>query len=807
MGLLPLEFTDCLTDSPYFRDTLHSHEKELEKTSQDIKNLVKDVKELLNASKNLSKAQRTFSSNLKSFRFECIGNSQTDDEIIIAGALKEFGRLVAAVEDERDRMLENAYQQFISPLETFRKDHVGGAKERKKKFDKETHKFCHSLERHLNLSTTKKTEAQMKEADATLEMEQRAFCQASLEYVCLLQEVQERKKFEFVETLLGFMYSWMTFYHQGHEAANDFRPFMNDLLFRIQKTRDNFDATRKETVHLMNHMLMEVRKPKPMDPGTLNKFCTRQGYLFLMEKKALGTTWTKHYCQYKKENKSFSMTPYTQTGNAGKTVNQETLTLKSCVRRMSESIEKRFCFDVTVEERPGIVYTLQALSEEDRRLWMDAMDGREPTYSQPVGTSPKGQESRLDDFGFAFVNKCISVLEQRGLEDQGLYRLVGVGSKVKKLLLMGLDKKRLQHLNLEDDSEWENKTITSALKFYFRNLPEPLMTFRLHNNFIKAAKQESQQLRVNSVHTVVHNLPTANRSMLQLLIRHLCKVAANSDKNLMTISNLGVCFGPTLLRSREESVAAIIDIKFGNVVVEILIQNYEKIFETQPEVTELADTPEQSPSLTPYTLPNHVGSISALTTGIANMVIAQPFNSTGNNGLAELPGCQRPPRNVGNKKPIAIFNPLGMEDAEDKSGSNSGSSSENENSRGVISIGIAPKPMHTVVDSTSKAYPIRGRSTEAINDTTSRIQKELRPSNMYPSVGSTGNLVAIVSAMQAPRRVRTMYQCIGENESELSFEPNEIIDNARPSREPGWLEGTLHGKTGLIPENYVEYIQ
>jgi hypothetical protein len=28
-------------------------------------------------------------------------------------------------------------------------------------------------------------------------------------------------------------------------------------------------------------------------------------------------------------------------------------------------------------------YTLQALSEEDRRLWLDAMDGKEPVYSAP----------------------------------------------------------------------------------------------------------------------------------------------------------------------------------------------------------------------------------------------------------------------------------------------------------------------------------------------------------------------------------------------------------------------------------------
>jgi len=55
-------------------------------------------------------------------------------------------------------------------------------------------------------------------------------------------------------------------------------------------------------------------------------------------------------------------------------------------------------------------------------------------------------------------------------------------------------------------------------------------------------------------------------------------IATKSEKNKMTISNLGVCFGPTLLRPEEETVAAIMDIKFCNVVVEILIENAEKVF-------------------------------------------------------------------------------------------------------------------------------------------------------------------------------------------------------------------------------------
>ena len=40
---------------------------------------------------------------------------------------------------------------------------------------------------------------------------------------------------------------------------------------------------------------------------------------------------------------------------------------------------------------------------------------------------------------------------------------------------------------------------------------------------------------------------------------------------------LGVCFGPTLLRPKDETVATIMDIKFYNVVVEMLIANCEQV--------------------------------------------------------------------------------------------------------------------------------------------------------------------------------------------------------------------------------------
>ncbi|CAG5079486.1 Similar to ARHGAP26: Rho GTPase-activating protein 26 (Gallus gallus) [Cotesia congregata] len=790
IGLKPLEFTDCLTDSPFFRENLHYHERELDKTSQQIKRLIKEVKELLVAAKK----------------------TQTEDELHISQSLKEFSKLIASIEDERDRMLERAYDQIILPLENFRKEHIGGVKEGKKKFEKQTVKFCQSQERYLSLST-KKQDNVLQEADATLDMAERHFCQASLEYVFLLQEVQERKKFEFVETLLGFMFGWLTFYHQGHEVAKDFKPYMTELQLKIQKTRENFLATRDKTESLMNKM--KDMKKSAVESG-ISKLYSREGYLFLMEKKAFGAGWTKQYCTYQKNTKEFTMIPYNQL--TGKFSNKETLILASCTRRMSDTIEKRFCFDITASDKPGITYTFQALSEEDRKLWMDAMDGKEPTYAFQCSPA-KSDETVLDETGFLFVSKCISALENRGLEEQGLYRVVGVASKVNKLLAMGLDKRKLEKLNFDDKFEWESKTITSALKTYLRTLSEPIMTFRFYNSFIIAAKLESRESRIHDIHTLVYRLPKANFNILMLLIKHLRNIANKCDKNLMTVGNLAVCFGPTLLRPEEETVASIMDIKFYNIVVEILIENYERISAgpphefTQPshsvqklttisvEKRDIEEIPGASGNGNPLNRCN-MHSIPVLHSSLNKGFYEKPLSiltkslpADNHNedfddikyGVQHLPSYSDP--RISRPK---LVNTNFMYYSTDKVGSGNTSSS-NE------SVASDSHLLMTGLPLKHKRGPIMGMHYPS--EYLQRNNSATSFSNTSPASGrsSPGQTSGIW-------RVRTLYACMAENDGELSFEPNQIITNVRPSLEPGWLEGTLNGKTGLVPKNYVEQL-
>uniref|UniRef100_A0A8C9YFB2 Rho GTPase activating protein 42a n=1 Tax=Sander lucioperca TaxID=283035 RepID=A0A8C9YFB2_SANLU len=539
MGLPTLEFSDSFLDSPEFRERLHCHEIELERTNRFIKDLIKDGNMLVSALRSLSLAVQRFSQSLQEFQFECIGDAETDDEISIANCCVFFLS-----------QIQNADDVLISPLERFRKEQIGAVKEEKKQFDKETEKYYSVLEKHLSLSSKKK-ESQLHEADSQMSKDRQVFYDASLQYVFKIQEVQERKKFEFVEPLLAFLQGLFTFYHEGYELASEFEPYKQQLQFNLQNARNNFESTRAEVERLMKRIRSAEEDFKAPSCFTM------EGYLYIQEKRPLGSVWTRYYCTYEKGSQMFTMSNTEARPNGVVNGTPEMFKLRSCVRRKTDSIDKRFCFDIEVVERHGVI-TLQALSEANRRLWMEAMDGKEPA-------------------GFNFVKKCIELVETRGLSTLGLYRTGGVNSKVQRLMTSVFGKKR----PLDADT-WDNKTITSGLKNYFRCLAEPVLTYRLHKEFIKAAKYDDQKYRVRAIHALVYKLPEKNRAMLDVLTNHLLKVSSHSDQNMMTVSNLGMIFGPTLLRSQEETVAAMMNIKFQNIVVEILIENHHKVYLSLP---------------------------------------------------------------------------------------------------------------------------------------------------------------------------------------------------------------------------------
>lgn len=765
MGLHPLEFSECYLDSPSFRDKIKSHEAELDKTNRFIKELYKDGKNLITATKQLGMAQKKFAQCLGEFQFEYIGDAKTDDEKCIDESLQEFSIFLKNLEEQRELMTRNITETLMKPLEKFRKDHLGTVRAERKKYEKETEKYYSSLEKLLNMSAKKK-EPQLQEADGQVETMRQHFQEESLDYVCKLQEIQERKKFECVEPMLAFFQTVFTFYHQGFELAKDFDHYKRALQINIQNTRNRFEGARSEVYELMKRIRetpQEYRQTSPIS-------C--EGYLYVQEKRPppFGSSWVKRYCTFVKEQKILHMVTFDHR-SGGKIGETESVTLKSCLRKTTDMLDRRFCLDLDITDRPGLVLTVQALSEDDHKFWMQAMGGKEPVghYLGRTYSKERGIDAQLDELGLSFVKSSISAIETRGINDQGLYRVVGVSSKVQKLLSLMIDEKSCE-VDLSTSEDWDVKTITSTLKLYLRSLPEPLMTYGLYKEFISLAKGGSPESRIQAVHCLVHKLPERNREVLGLLMKHLANVAAHSKQNLMTVANLGVVFGPTLMRPQEETMAAIMDLKFQNIVVEILIEQQEKIF---------ADAPESCP-VSP----------------------AAPAFSAPTRQSKKL-GRQN--------RPLAVYNPQALDIQNVPVVGNSSSLATDETSMGsnesVSSQSSSASASETQTERSDHA-PVKSGISSGSN---SRAAAALwstpgAPGESQPSATITDSDKENPEESVTSRKAKAVYPCEAEHDSELSFQVGAIFNSVIHSREPGWLEGELEGKRGLIPENYVELL-
>ncbi|CAK1595974.1 unnamed protein product [Parnassius mnemosyne] len=123
--------------------------------------------------------------------------------------------------------------------------------------------------------------------------------------------------------------------------------------------------------------------------------------------------------------------------------------------------------------------------------------------------------------------------------------------------------------------------VASVLKSYLRELPEPLLTYRLYENFINASRQPSEQTRLNSVWDAIHLLPPANYQNLRYLIKFLSALTQNQGTNKMTPSNLAIVIAPNLLWAADETTLDMYITSAVNCVVELLIKHADWFFKDE----------------------------------------------------------------------------------------------------------------------------------------------------------------------------------------------------------------------------------
>ncbi|KAJ9578077.1 hypothetical protein L9F63_025061, partial [Diploptera punctata] len=180
------------------------------------------------------------------------------------------------------------------------------------------------------------------------------------------------------------------------------------------------------------------------------------------------------------------------------------------------------------------------------------------------------------------ITKCIEEIDARGKSIKGIYRVSGVKSRVEKLCQAFEN-----GAELVDLTDSHPNVIANVLKLYLRQLPEPLLTFCLYTDFIRIAKLSeeagSEQTAVEELKELVRKLPRHHYLTLAMLMQHLERVASEEIINSMPSSNLGIVFGPTLLRTPEGSASlnCLVDTVHQTRAIELMIKFANEIFGIQ----------------------------------------------------------------------------------------------------------------------------------------------------------------------------------------------------------------------------------
>ncbi|KAM7001745.1 rho GTPase-activating protein 44 [Passerculus sandwichensis] len=145
------------------------------------------------------------------------------------------------------------------------------------------------------------------------------------------------------------------------------------------------------------------------------------------------------------------------------------------------------------------------------------------------------------------VEACVTMLLECGMQEEGLFRVAPSASKLKKL-------KAALDCCVVDVQEYsaDPHAIAGALKSYLRELPEPLMTFELYEEWIQASNIPEQEKRLQALWNACEKLPKANYNNIRYVIKFLAKLTEYQDINKMTPSNVAIVLGPNLLWPQAE---------------------------------------------------------------------------------------------------------------------------------------------------------------------------------------------------------------------------------------------------------------
>ncbi|XP_070621790.1 rho GTPase-activating protein 32 isoform X1 [Erythrolamprus reginae] len=182
------------------------------------------------------------------------------------------------------------------------------------------------------------------------------------------------------------------------------------------------------------------------------------------------------------------------------------------------------------------------------------------------------------------LKSCTEFIEKHGIVD-GIYRLSGIASNIQKLR-HEFDSEQIPDLT-KDVYIQDIHCVGSLCKLYFRELPNPLLTYQLYEKFSDAVSAATDEERLVKIHDVIQQLPPPHYRTLEFLMRHLSHLAEYCAITNMHTKNLAIVWAPNLLRSKQiesacfSGTAAFMEVRIQSVVVEFILNHVDVLFSSK----------------------------------------------------------------------------------------------------------------------------------------------------------------------------------------------------------------------------------
>lgn len=245
---------------------------------------------------------------------------------------------------------------------------------------------------------------------------------------------------------------------------------------------------------------------------------------------------------------------------------------------MKVTIKAKMKLSRLLGQRPDAAALKKAGVLVDSKSGEDAKGGKGKGRPALVRTESEASLAMpiTEAFMLFFVEQ---LLQLDAVNSHGIFRLSGGHEKSHAFL------RTLAKMNYASEADdYSVNDVASAFKSYLRNAPEPLIPFDSAKPLLASVSLPEEQ-RTKELVLILDGMPSVHRDSLFLLLR-LCKaIAANADTNMMNSHNLGIVFGPTIIRERESSPTYLSSDDAS--AVEDLIDRLDELLLAYPDSPEL----------------------------------------------------------------------------------------------------------------------------------------------------------------------------------------------------------------------------